>query len=140
MEKEFKRAVILEHYQNPRNKGLISDNSYKKINTNSESCIDEIDIMLKIENNIITDIKYDGEACAICTSTTSIMTELLIGKTLQEANEIIDNYNNMIDEKEYNKELLKEAVAYEDISKQPNRKKCSLLTWQGVKKLINEEK
>lgn len=140
MDKEIKRTIILEHYQNPKNKGLIDDDSYKKINTNSESCIDEIDLMLKLEDNKIADIKFDGEACAICTSSTSIMTTLLIGKTLEEADYIINNFENMINEKEYDKSVLGEALAYDDIAQQPNRKKCALLTWMGAKKIIKEEK
>ena len=81
MDQNLKRSIILEHYQNPKNKGLIDDNNYIKVNMNNESCIDEIDLMVKIEDNKITDIRFDGEACAICTSSTSIMIETLIGKT-----------------------------------------------------------
>lgn len=139
MDNEYKRAIILEHFQNPRNRGLIEDKSYYKINTNSKSCIDEIELMLKIENGIIKNIKFDGEACAICTSSTSIMTQTLIGKTLKEADEIINNFENMIEEKEYKEEKLGEAVVYSDIAKQPNRKKCALLTWQGVKEVVEKE-
>ena len=72
---------------------------------NNESCIDEINIEIKIEDNIIKDIHFDGEACAICTSSTSIMIETLIGKTLDEAKEIYENFENMLDEKEYNEEV-----------------------------------
>lgn len=140
MDKEIKRTIILENYQNPKHKGLIDDSSYEKINTNSESCIDEIDLMMKIENGKITDVRFDGEACAICTSSTSIMTTLLIGKTLEEANYIIDNFENMIEEKEYDSDVLGEAIVYDDIAKQPNRKKCALLTWMGAKKIIEKEK
>lgn len=140
MDKEFKRTIILEHFQHPKNRGLIEDDSYKKINTNSVSCIDEIDLMMKLEDGIIKDIKFDGEACAICTSSTSIMTESLIGKSIKEAEDIIANFENMIYEKEYDENKLGEAIVYSDIAKQPNRKKCALLTWQGAKKIIEEEK
>lgn len=138
MDQEFRRSIILEHYQNPVNKGLIEDNTYIKVNTNNESCIDEINLMVKIENGIIVDAKFDGEACAICTSSTSIMIKTLIGKTLEEAKEIYNNFLNMIDEKEYEEEILEEAVVYNDIYKQPNRKKCALLPWWGFEKVINK--
>ena len=88
MEPSLKRSIILENFQNPKNRGLIEDESYIKVNTNNESCIDEIDLMVKVEDNIIKDIKFDGEACAICTSSTSIMIETLIGKTIDEVKEI----------------------------------------------------
>lgn len=138
MDSEIKRNIILDHYQNPRNKGLTGDNDYLKINMNNESCIDEVNLELKVENNIIKDIKFDGEACAICTSSASIMTDTLIGKTLDEAKNIIQNFLNMLDEKPYDKNILEEAIVYDDIHRQPNRKKCALLSWWGLEKLLNQ--
>lgn len=138
MEPEIKRNIILDHYQNPRNKGLTGNKDYKTINMNNESCIDEVNLEIKVENGIIKDIKFDGEACAICTSSTSIMTDTLIGKTTEEAKKILQNFLNMLDEKPYDKEMLEEAIVYDDIHKQPNRKKCALLSWWGIEKLLNE--
>lgn len=128
----------MENYQNPKNRGLKNDRSYIKTNSNSDSCIDEIDLEVKIEDGKISDIRFDGEACAICTSATSIMIETLIGKTLEEAKEIYYNYENMIEEKEYDEELLEYAVVYDDIGKQPNRKKCALIPWWGIEKAFIE--
>ena len=139
MDSNLKRSIILEHYQNPVNKGLITDDDYIKVNMNNESCIDEINLMVKIENEIIKDIRFDGEACAICTSSTSIMIDTLIGKNIKEANNIINNFKNMIDEQDYNEEILEQAIVYQDISKQPNRKKCALLPWWGIEKVINRD-
>ena len=139
MNEEIKKMIILDNYQNPINRGLIKDDNYKVVNTNSESCIAQIDLQVKIENNIIKDIRFDGEACAICTSSTSIMIKTLIDKTVEEAIVIIDNFENMIDEKAFDEEKLNEAIVYQDISKQPNRKKCALLTWEGIEKLIRKE-
>ena len=140
MDNNLKRSIILDHYQNPKNRGLINDSTYFTSNTNNESCIDEINLMAKIENNKICDIRFDGEACAICTSSTSIMIDTLLNKTIEEANKIYENFENMINEKEYDKELLEQAVVYDDIYKQPNRKKCALLPWWGIKKIIEEYK
>ena len=109
------------------NRGLINDTHYIKENTNNESCIDNIDIQIKVTNDIIEDIRFDGEACAISTSATSIMIRTLIGKSVNEARKILQNYDNMIEEKEYDKELLGELNVYDEIYKQPNRKKCALL-------------
>lgn len=138
MDQNLKRSIILDHYQNPKNKGLIDDDTYIKVNTNNESCIDEIDLMLKVENSVIVDIRFDGEACAICTSATSIMIDTLMGKTIDKAKEILKNYYNMIDEKEYKSEVLEQAIVYDDIYRQPNRKKCALLSWWGVEKAVKE--
>lgn len=140
MDLNLKRSIILENYQNPKNKGLIQDDSYLETNMNSESCIDEITLMVKIEEGIIKDIRFDGEACAICTSSTSIMIETLINKNVKEAIEILENFKNMIEEKEYDSEKLELAVVYDDISKQPNRKRCALLSWWGIEKILNKLK
>lgn len=139
MDANLKRSIILHHYQHPVNKGLIDNDEYLKINMNNQSCIDEVDLMVKVEDGIIKDIKFDGEACAICTSATSIMIETLIGKTIQQAEEIYNNFAKMIDEQEYDEQILEEAQVYEDISKQPNRKKCALLPWWGIKKVIEKD-
>ncbi len=135
---ELKRSIILEHYQHPKNKGLIESDEYIKVNMNSDSCIDEVNLIMKIKDDRIEDIKFDGEACAICTSATSIMVETLIGKTVLEAERIINNYYNMIDEKEYDSDILEQAIVYDDIYKQPNRKKCALLSWWGAEKIVKE--
>ena len=140
MDNNIKRSIILEHYQNPKNRGLIEDSRYIKTNTNNESCIDEINLMVLIEDGIIKDVRFDGEACAMCTSSTSIMISTLVGKTIDEARNIYKNFDFMIDEKEYNREVLEEAVVYDDVSKQPNRKKCVLLPWWGMEKALNEAK
>jgi len=95
-------------------------------------------LMVRVENDIITDIRFDGEACAICTSATSILINTLLGKTLSEVKEIYDNYEKMINEEEYNEKILEDAIVYSDIAKQPNRKKCALLPWWGIKKVIDE--
>lgn len=138
VDKEFRRGIILEHYQNPRNKGLVEDSSYYYADMNNESCIDEVEVQVKIEDGILKDIHFDGEACAICTSSSSIMVETLMGKTVEEAINILKNYANMIDEKEYDASVLEQAVVYDDIYKQPNRKKCALLPWWGIEKILGE--
>ena len=137
MDQNLKRSIILDNYQNPYNKDVSEVDGYIKINTNNESCIDNLDIYVKLSNNIIQDVKFDGEACVICISSTSIMIQKLIGKTLEEATEIIDNYLNMIEEKEYDEELLEELNVYNDLYKQPSRKKCATLSTLGIKKIVD---
>ena len=138
MDSNLKRSLILEHYQNPKNRGLKNIDGYKKINMNNESCIDEIDLEVKIENDIVIDVLFDGEACAITTSSTSIMISTLIGLKVSEALDVLNNFENMIDEKSYDEDVLGEAVVYDEIYKQPNRKKCALLPWWGIRKALEE--
>lgn len=136
IDRNIKREIMLDNYQNPFNKKVPNDKSYIKVNTNNESCIDNLDIYFKIEDNIIKDITFFGEACAISTSATSIMNRLLIGKTKEEVLNILDNYENMINEKEYNKDILKDLNVYEEIYLQPNRKTCALLPTKAIRKVL----
>lgn len=137
MDKELRREIILDAYQNPFHKKDISnEKGFIKINTNNESCIDNLDIYLKLENNIIKDAYFYGEACAISTSATSIMLRKIVGKKLEEVMEILNNYQNMIDEKPYNKDLLEDLNAYDEIYLQANRKNCALLPKKGLERLI----
>ena len=138
MDSNLKREIILEHYQNPKNRGLIDDDGYIKVNMNNESCIDEVNLMVKIKDGKIEDIRFDGEACAMCISSSSIMIETLTGKTIDEVKEILQNFLNMIDEKKYDSSILEEAIVYDDTYKQPNRKKCVLLSWWGIEKILND--
>ncbi len=138
MDKDIKRSIILDNYQNPNNK-RVSGTDYIKINTRNVSCIDNLDIYLKIEDNIIKDISFEGEACVISISSTNILTNLLIGKTKEEGIYLIDNYLKMINEEEYDKEVLKELLVFDDTSKQPSRIKCATLSANGIKKFLEED-
>ena len=140
MDNNLRREIILDNYQNPMNRGLIDDDSYLMTNTNSESCIDNLDFMMKIEDGIVKDIRFDGEACAISTSATSIMIRSLVGKTIEEVRKILENYQNMIEEKEYDKELLGELNVYDEISKQPNRIHCALIPSIAVHQILDQLK
>ena len=126
MDSETKRAIIMEHYTNPLNRDTIDDPKYIKINSNSETCIDNLDIYVLFNNNKIEDIHFNGEACAISTSAASIMTRLLKDKTIEEVKELIKEYKDMIETgKEYDR--LEEALVYSDIYKQQNRKGCAII-------------
>ena len=133
------REIIMDHYEYPRNKKLKNDSSYTKVNLDSEACIDNIDLDVLVEGSTIKDICFDGVACTISTASTSIMSELLKGKTIEEANVIIENYLNMLYGKEYDEELLGEAAAFVNTSKQANRIKCATMSWNGVKDIINKK-
>ena len=138
MDSELKREVILDNYNNPYHKGLTNKEGYKKANTNNESCIDDIDIELKIENGKIIDANFDGEACAISTSATSIFLRKIIGKSIDEVKKLIENYEHLINEKEYDEALLGELMAYDTIYMQPNRKHCALLPVDTINKILKE--
>ncbi len=138
VDKDIKRSIILDNYQDARNRGIPDSDDYIKINSNNVSCIDNIDIYVKLDNDVIKDIKFSGEACVIAISSTSILSSMLIGKTIDEAKNILNNYFKMIEEEEYDKELLGEANVYDDIYKQPSRKTCATLFARGISKITKE--
>lgn len=141
MDKELKRSIILDNYQNSYHRERHDeDYDYCKINSRNVSCIDNIDLYVKMDGDIIKEIYFDGEACVISVSSTSIMCKLLEGKTIDDAIDIIKNYNNMIEEKDYDKNILEEALVYDDVAKQPSRKKCATLTWDGLYNKLVEMK
>ena len=138
MNNDLKREIILDNYQNPANRGLPEDSNYQQVNSRNESCVDNITVAALVKDGKIEDIKFDGEACAICTSATSVMTKELKGKTLEEAEKIVDNYNRMIGELPYEEEVLGELNIYNEIYKQPSRKRCALLPMDSIKKIIDD--
>ena len=141
MDQDIKRSIILDNYQNARNRMIPEDkDNYIKINSNNQSCIDNIDIYVKLKGNIIEDIKYQGEACVIAISSTSILSDMLIGKTIDEAKEILTNYFKMIEEDDYDKELLGEAIVYDEMYKQPSRKTCATLFARGIGSYLDKDR
>lgn len=137
----MKRSIILDHYQNPyHHERHDGDDEYLKLNSRNVSCIDNIDLYVRMNGEKIKEITFDGEACVISISSTSVMTQLLEGKTIDEALEIIKNYDAMIDEKPYDCSLLEDAIVFDDVAKQPSRKKCATLSWHGLYQKLLELK
>ncbi|MGI6781545.1 MAG: Fe-S cluster assembly sulfur transfer protein SufU [Acholeplasmataceae bacterium] len=133
------RDIIMEHYKNPRNKGLLNDDKYKKVNLLNPSCGDDVTVQILVEENRIKDIRHDGHGCSICCSSASVMSETLMGKTTPEALNIIDQYMMMLTGKEYDKNILKgEALAYTGVSKFPARIRCASIAWKAMEEAIVE--
>lgn len=132
------RQVIMDHYEYPRNHSLVEDTKYLTKHMASESCIDDIHVQAWIEDGMIKDIRFDGVACTIATSSTSIMSELMIGKSVEDARVINDEYRKMIDKKEYDEDLLEEAVAFQNVGNQANRIHCATIGWDAIVDLMNE--
>lgn len=139
MDSNERRQIIMDNYEHPFNRGLKKDDSYAFSSTQSDSCIDHIDLMMKCENNIVKDILFDGEACAICTSATSILIQKLIGKNVDDAKKIINEFNKMINEEQYDEELIEELIVYNEVYLQPSRKNCALLPSKAIYRLLDKE-
>lgn len=127
------REIIMEHYQYPRNiEDKSQDKDYITVHMDSASCIDDIYVSVKIVEDKIVDCKWHySDCCSISRASTSIMSELVIGKTIEEAKDIMDNFNNMLNEKDYDSDLLEEACCFKNTSAQPSRIGCATIGWRG---------
>lgn len=136
MDSNLKRELILDNFNYPNNKGLTNDPSYIKKSDKNPSCIDHFDIEIKIEDGVVKDIRFDGEACAIATSALSIAIHRFIGKSKEEILNIIDNYKRMVNEEEYDKTILEDLLAFDEIWMQESRKTCATLGINIIEDII----
>ncbi|MBN2605198.1 MAG: SUF system NifU family Fe-S cluster assembly protein [Bacilli bacterium] len=133
------RQVIMDHYKNPRNKGLVTNSLYKTIHIKNPSCGDDITIQTKVENGLIKDIRHDGTGCSICCSSASVMSETLKGKTITDAKKISSTYINMLTNQEYDTSVeLEDAIVYQGVSKFPARIKCASIAWKAFEGTLEE--
>lgn len=133
------RQVIMDHYRNPRNKGLVDDEGYVCVHHNNPSCGDDITVQTKVENGIVKDVKHDGSGCSICCSSASMMSEVMIGETVKEAIKISENFENMLLKKEFDEDVLEEAISLEGVSNLPPRIKCASISWKAFTESLDEE-
>lgn len=134
--------LIMEHSMNSYNKKSMNNPDIIEKGHNP-NCGDEIELNLKLNGDVIEDLTFTGHGCAISQSSTSIMIDVLKGKTIKEAKEIIETFIDMIkrnvtDEKELEK--LEDAIAFKNISNMPARVKCALLAWHTMEDMLNKPK
>jgi nitrogen fixation NifU-like protein len=128
----------MEHSMNSYNKRKMDDANIVEKGHNP-SCGDEIELEIKLNGDVIEDIAFLGHGCAISQSSTSIMSDVLRGKTFSEAKDIVKTFIEMIkrettDEKELEK--LEDAIAFKNVSNMPARVKCVLLAWHTIEKIL----
>jgi len=134
------RDIIMDHYQTPRNKGIIDDASYKLVHLKNPSCGDDLMVQVKLVDNKIADIHFEGSGCAICCASASMMTENLKKKTKTEAEQIIKEFYNMVSGKtDYDETLLEDAVSLHGVAKLPPRIKCATLGYKAVQQILFDE-
>lgn len=139
---EVYNELIMEHSMNSYNKKKLENADYSCVGHNP-NCGDEITLELKLDGDIIQDMAFSGHGCAISQASTSVMIDVLKGKTIKEAKEIIKTFIEMIkreitDEEELKK--LEEAIAFRNVSNMPARVKCALLAWHTIEDMLREEK
>ena len=133
--------IIMEHSLASYNKRKLENPDMVEKGHNP-NCGDEIEIELKMDGNIIKNIAFTGHGCAISQSSTSIMIDVLKGKSIEEAMDIIKTFIGMIkreikDEEELKK--LEEAIAFRNISNMPARVKCALIAWHTLEDMLNKK-
>jgi len=135
---QMMREIIVDHYSYPRNKREPINSNYRKIHMHSDNCIDDIDVYVLEENGIIKDACFTGIGCTISTASTDILCELVKGKTIKEADEILAIYDAMIHEAPFDENVLDEAVVFMNTSKQAARIRCAMLGCTAIGELIKK--
>ncbi len=136
---EIMREIIVDNYQNPRNFKEVDDDRYITIHMDSASCIDDIYIQVLFDGDIVKDCKWHGKGCAISTASTSIMSEMILNKTKEEALQMMDEFNKMLAGKDFNEEILGDAICFVNVNRQPSRITCANISWRGLQKAFLEE-
>jgi len=129
------QEVILDHYRSPHHKGLSADKDIQ-VHHNNPSCGDEVTLNLSMKGGVVTDLTWDGVGCSISMASTSIMSDLLVGKGYKDAINILDNFVELMQSKGQSggdESILEDAVAFAGVSKFPARIKCALLGWMAFK-------
>lgn len=133
------RSVIMDHYKNPRNKGVIEDGALT-IDMNNPTCGDRIRLTLDIVDDIVQDAKFDGEGCSISMSSASMMTEAIKGKTIEEALKMSDEFSKMMLGEDYQiDEEVGDIEALSGVAKFPARIKCATLAWKALERGTKNE-
>ena len=139
MTSQMMRQIIMDHYSDPIHKKQPPKEGYEKVHMHSDNCIDDLDIFLLVESGKIIDACFDGVACTISTSSTDIMCDLLRDKDIEQGKKIIDAFNNMIHEKEYDESLLEEAIVFINTSKQAARIRCATIGWNAADEILKDK-
>ena len=137
--KTLYRQVIMDHYKNPKNKGLKNKAPYHLVHLTNPSCGDDMRVEIIVSNGKVIDVRQEGKGCSICLSSASVMSDLLIGKNVDEAKALIHGFYSMVSGEELpDEDKLEEAIAYKGVRDFPARIKCATLAWKCVEKAIEE--
>ena len=133
------QEIILDHYRNPHHKGL-RDPYEAEVHHVNPTCGDEVTLCVHLDHSgaepVVADVSYDSMGCSISQASASVMTDLVIGKTVKQAMAIEDEFLALMrskGENEPDEDVLEDAVAFAGVSKYPARIKCALLSWMAWK-------
>jgi nitrogen fixation NifU-like protein len=134
------QEVILDHNRRPRNYGELSD-ATNQARGHNPLCGDKVSVYLKMNGDLIEKVAFVGTGCAISTASASIMTELLKGKSVAEANRLFDKFHSLVTGKSI--EALEDGelgslLVFQRLSEYPVRVKCATLVWHALQSALEE--
>jgi nitrogen fixation NifU-like protein len=127
--------IILDHYKNPLHKGL-RDPFEAEVHHVNPTCGDEITLRVHLDNGIVEDVSYDSMGCSISQASASVLADLVIGKSVDEAMKIHETFQTLMQGKgkiEPDEDVLEDGIAFAGVAKFPARVKCALLSWMAWK-------
>jgi nitrogen fixation protein NifU and related proteins len=134
---DLSREIILDHYQNPRNHGRLEDPTVANRGHNP-LCGDEIELSLLIADDQVADIRFSGRGCSISQASASMMTDVVKGHSLDEADTAVQRFTqNMANRQPAPAELETELDALQGVKRYPARVKCALLPWTTLRESID---
>jgi nitrogen fixation protein NifU and related proteins len=137
------QQIILDHYKHPQHRGLPDDFDAEVHHVNP-TCGDEVTLRVKLSDGTVTDLGWDGEGCSISQASTSVMSELVVGRPVSDAMALQNKFLSLMQSRgsaelsEADGDELDDAVAFEGVSKYPARIKCALLGWMAMKSAVAE--
>jgi nitrogen fixation NifU-like protein len=131
--RDLYQEVIFDHNRNPRNFRVIPD-ADRQVEGFNPLCGDRLTLYVKIADNLITDVSFQGEGCAISTASVSLLTEIVKGKTVQEAEELFKLFHEITTGKsaQFNLESLGKLAVLAGVREYPARVKCATLAWHTL--------
>jgi nitrogen fixation NifU-like protein len=126
--RELYQETILDHHRRPRNFRALGD-ADRQLEGYNPLCGDKVKVFVKLDGNIIRDVAFQGTGCAISTASASMMTEALKGKTVDEAEDIFENFHNLITGKDVDEDQLGKLAVFSGVREFPMRVKCATLAW-----------
>ncbi|WP_375476261.1 Fe-S cluster assembly sulfur transfer protein SufU [uncultured Jatrophihabitans sp.] len=137
------QQIILDHYKNPQHRGL-PDPFDAEVHHVNPTCGDEVTLRVRLADGAVADLGWEGEGCSISQASTSVMSELVVGKQVDEAMALQQKFLELMQSRgaaeltEADEDELEDAVAFEGVSKYPARVKCALLGWMAMKSAVAE--
>jgi nitrogen fixation NifU-like protein len=132
------QEIILDHYKNPHGRGLRDPYDAESFQVNP-TCGDEVTLRVKLDDGKVADVSYEGQGCSISQASTSVLTDLVVGHTLEEAFTTMDAFVELMQGKgkiEPDEDVLEDGVAFAGVAKYPARVKCALLGWMAFKDAV----